>query len=87
VRLGVRAQRQPAVTGNEGMLGEEGRALTSIEPGGIGRVHAHGEIWTATAAGPIGAGEIVRVVGVKGLLLTVQSARSSSIANKEPYSA
>jgi membrane-bound serine protease (ClpP class) len=72
VQLAVKAQRAPAVTGDSGMLEEVGRALTSIEPGGVGRVQTHGEIWTATAAEPIHAGELVRVVGVRGLMLTVR---------------
>lgn len=72
VRLGVQAQRQRPVTGPSGMLEEIGRALTSIDPGGVGRVQAHGEIWTATAAEPVSAGDNVQVVDVKGLLLTVK---------------
>jgi membrane-bound serine protease (ClpP class) len=76
VRLAVKAQQQPAVTGTDGMLGEVGQALTSMEPGGVGRVQTHGEIWTATAAEPISAGETVRVVAVQGLLLTVRPAAS-----------
>ena len=46
---------------------EIGRALSSFEPGGMGRVQTHGEIWTATADVPIHAGDPVRVVAVKGL--------------------
>jgi membrane-bound serine protease (ClpP class) len=72
VRLAVKAQKQRSVTGASGMVDELGQALTSIEPGGVGRVQTHGEIWTATAAEPIAAGERVRVVDVKGLLLTVR---------------
>ena len=72
VRLAVKAQKQRSVTGASGMVDEVGQALTSIEPGGVGRVQTHGEIWTATAAEPIAAGERVRVVDVKGLLLTVR---------------
>ena len=72
VHLGVKAQKQRSVTGASGMVDEVGQALTSIEPGGVGRVQTHGEIWTATAAEPIAAGERVRVVDVKGLLLTVR---------------
>ena len=72
VHLGVRAQRQRPVTGAAGMLDELGQALTSIEPGGVGRVRAHGEIWTATADEHVSAGENVRIVNVKGLLLTVK---------------
>ena len=72
VRLGVLAHRQRPVTGEAGMLEEVGRALTSIDPGGVGRVQAHGEIWTATASEHVSAGDPVRVVDVKGLLLTVK---------------
>ena len=72
VQLGVRAQLQRPVTGASGMLDEVGQALTSIDPGGVGRVRAHGEIWTATADEHVSAGENVRVTNVKGLLLTVK---------------
>jgi membrane-bound serine protease (ClpP class) len=72
VQLGVRAQLQPAVTGASGMLDELGEALTSIDPGGVGRVRTHGEIWTATAEEHVSAGDNVRVTSVKGLLLTVK---------------
>ena len=74
VRLAVRAQRTPSVTGEAGMLGAAGRALSSIAPGGVGRVRTHGEIWTATAVEPITEGDTVRVVAVEGLLLTVRPA-------------
>lgn len=76
VRLAVRAQRAPAVTGTAGMLEERGLALSSISPGGIGRVRAHGEIWTATSAEPITEGDTVRITDVQGLLLTVTPDRS-----------
>ncbi|HVL65939.1 MAG TPA: nodulation protein NfeD [Vicinamibacterales bacterium] len=72
VRLGVQAQRQRSVTGHEGMIDKVGRALTPIDPGGVGRVQTHGEIWSATAAEPIAAGDPVRVVAVDGLRLTVR---------------
>lgn len=74
VQLGVRAQRQRPVTGAAGMIDEIGRALTSIDPGGTGRVQTHGEIWTATADEQIAAGERIQVVSVNGLLLTVRKA-------------
>ena len=72
VHLGVRAQRQKPVTGMAGMVDEVGEALSSIDPGGVGRVRAHGEIWTATSDQHVAAGDRVRVVDVKGLLLTVK---------------
>jgi len=74
VRLGVQAQRAPAVTGESGMLHAPGQALTAIVPGGTGRVATHGEIWTATSADSIHAGDAVVVTEVKGLLLTVRRA-------------
>src|SRR5205814_5861733 len=45
VRLGVAAQRRPAVTGEAAMVGEAGQALTAIWPGHAGRVATHGGIW------------------------------------------
>jgi membrane-bound serine protease (ClpP class) len=72
VRLGIQAQRRPAVTGASGMRNSTGRALTAIPPGGQGRVSTHGEIWTATAQEPISEGDPVVVVGVDGLVLTVR---------------
>jgi membrane-bound serine protease (ClpP class) len=72
IRLGIAAQRQPAVTGAAGMIGESGRALTPIEPGKPGRVATHGEIWQASTAESIPEGARVRVTGVDGLMLTVR---------------
>jgi membrane-bound serine protease (ClpP class) len=71
VRLAVQSQQRRSVTGDAGMLAETGRAMSSFEPGGAGQVQTHGEIWTATADVPIHAGDTVRVVGVKGLVLKV----------------
>jgi len=72
VQLAVTSQRSRPVTGDAGMVDEVGTALTPIEPGGIGRVQTHGEIWTATASEPVHEGAAVRVTAVKGLLLTVR---------------
>jgi membrane-bound serine protease (ClpP class) len=72
VQLAVQSQRTRPVTGDVGMVDEIGTALTPIEPGGIGRVQTHGEIWTATASEPVYQGAAVRVIAVKGLLLTVR---------------
>jgi membrane-bound serine protease (ClpP class) len=80
VRLGVQAQRLPPVTGSSGMVGEIGRAMSSFDRGGVGRVQAHGEIWTATANEPIAEGDTVRVTNVQGLLLTVESERTATAA-------
>jgi membrane-bound serine protease (ClpP class) len=72
VRLGVRAQAQPAVTGESGMLHTFAQALTAIEPGGRGRVSTRGEIWAATSPETVRAGDRVEVTAVDGLVLTVK---------------
>jgi membrane-bound serine protease (ClpP class) len=72
VRLGIRAQAQPAVTGESGMLQTFAQALTPIQPGGTGRVSTRGEIWTATSPDAVNAGERVLVTAVNGLVLTVK---------------
>jgi len=72
VTLGLRAQNQPSVTGESGMLHAPGQALTAIDPGGVGRVATHGEIWSATAVEAIRPGDAIEVVGVNGLTLTVK---------------
>jgi membrane-bound serine protease (ClpP class) len=76
VRLAVRAQRQPAVTGAAGMIGQTGRALASIAPGAMGQVATRGEIWQAQSSDRIEPGDAVRVIDVDGLMLTVRKVDS-----------
>lgn len=71
VRLAVLAQRVRPITGDAGMLAEVGYAITPIDPGGVGRVRTHGEIWTATSDERVEAGSPVRVTAVNGLTLRV----------------
>lgn len=70
-RLALAAQRLRPVTGAEGLLNEEGRALFAFGPDGGGQVSVHGEIWRAVSAVPVAAGARLRVTGVDGLTLTV----------------
>ncbi len=71
VRLGVAAQRRPAVTGIAGMIGEAGQAVTPIGPTQPGRVAVHGEFWDATAVQPVAEGARVRIIAIDGLRVTV----------------
>jgi membrane-bound serine protease (ClpP class) len=71
VRLGIAAQRRRPTTGEAGMIGEIARVMSPIGPGAPGRVAAHGEIWTASAADAVAEGEEVMVVAVEGLTLRV----------------
>jgi membrane-bound serine protease (ClpP class) len=75
VRLAVAAQRQRSVTGEVGMVGERGQALSDIAAGGRGRVSAHGETWHAQSSDALVLGEAIEVVGVDGLTLHVRRAR------------
>ncbi len=77
-RLALQSQRQPAATGARAMIGGRGRALASFTPDRPAQVAIFGEIWTATAATPIAAGETVRVVAVDGLTLRVVPADGSA---------
>jgi membrane-bound serine protease (ClpP class) len=71
----AQAQRRPAVTGPEGLVGVQAEARTSLTPEGI--VFLKGELWDATAMDdvPIQAGEIVEIVAVDRFHLQVKKAR------------
>ena len=69
MRLVIKAHRTKSVTGNEGMVGEIGTALTDI--GAEGKVQVHGEIWQASSPQTIESGKRVRVVAVEGLTIRV----------------
>ena len=71
-RLALKAQRQPAVVGAEGMIGALGDVRDAIEPDASGSVDVHGEIWNAQSERHLAAGEPVRVTAVDGLTLTVE---------------
>ena len=49
-RLSLRAQRQPATTGAEGIVGAHGVVLVPLAPGSPGQIRVHGEIWRAESA-------------------------------------
>ncbi|MCD6452497.1 MAG: nodulation protein NfeD [Acidobacteria bacterium] len=70
LRLVIRAHRKPVATGAEGLQGEIGEAKTDISPEGT--VFIHGEIWRAYSGKRIKKGEKVRVIGMRGLVLSVE---------------
>ena len=71
-RLAIQAHRLKPITGVEGLIGEEGAALTDIGRGRTGQVSVHGEIWRATSAVPVHPHTRVRVTAVDGLTLSVE---------------
>jgi membrane-bound serine protease (ClpP class) len=72
-RLVLEAQRRKPVTGAEGLVGEQGTALTAIGPDRAGQITVRGEIWRATSRGAISPGTPVAVVAVDGLTLRVDA--------------
>lgn len=64
------AHRVKPVTGIEGMLGEQGTAVSDLSP--QGKVFVHGEYWDAVAVRPVPQGTPVRVVAVRGSKLEVE---------------
>jgi membrane-bound serine protease (ClpP class) len=64
-------RRYRVQTGVEGMIGERGEVIATLG-GGLGRVRAHGEIWSARAREDVAVGERVRIVAVDGLTLEVE---------------
>jgi membrane-bound serine protease (ClpP class) len=72
VTLVVRARANKVITGQTGMLGEAGVAVTPLTP--AGKVRIHGEYWDAVTqpGAPVELGAKVRVVGIRGLQLAVK---------------
>jgi len=70
-RLGLAAQRQPAVMGAGAIIGQRAVARKAFTPGGRAMVDMRGELWQARSESPIDAGASVRVTEVNGLTLTV----------------
>jgi membrane-bound serine protease (ClpP class) len=76
LRLVIVAHTKPVATGAEGLIGEIGEAKTTLATNGT--VFIHGEIWQAYSKKKVQKGEKVRVVGVKGLLLSVEPVEQGS---------
>lgn len=67
--LALRAQLRKPTTGQEGMIGMEGKASSRLDP--KGKVFVNGELWDAESSEPIEEGQPVKVEEVKGMLLRV----------------
>ena len=70
VSLALRARRRPVVSGREQMIGAVGEALSTFKTDG--RVRVHGEEWQARTRLPLVRGQKVKVVGMEGLVLSVE---------------
>ena len=72
LNFAMRARHRPVVSGPEQMLGKTGEVLTDTDGGVFARIH--GEVWKVRANAPLGRGQMVRVVGIDGLVLAVEPA-------------
>jgi membrane-bound serine protease (ClpP class) len=69
--LGLKAQQLKTVTGIEGLIGQTGESLDTLDP--TGRVRVQGEVWNAeSVAGNIGLGKKVRIKEMRNLKLYVE---------------
>ena len=68
--MALKARLQKPSTGQEGIVGEIGAAMTALNPNGD--VKIHGEIWRAVANERVKKGEKVKVVEVDGMELKVK---------------
>ncbi len=65
----TRAQRRPVITGQEGMIGAHGQAVTAVQRSG--KVFVNGEYWDASADEELPAGTEIEVTGL-GEQMTLQ---------------
>ncbi|MDM8569139.1 nodulation protein NfeD [Thiotrichales bacterium HSG1] len=70
VKVFIKIRTKQALGGHEEMIGEEGKCLTN-DNNNL-RVFVHSEAWKATASVPIEIGQLVKVVGIEGLVLKVE---------------
>lgn len=70
IALVLKAQLRKRRTGKEGMLGQEGKAVTDVHESG--KVFIKGEYWNASSDKPVNRGSKIRVVKVEGLTIKVE---------------
>jgi membrane-bound serine protease (ClpP class) len=75
LRFALRARRRPVVSGREQLLGATGKVV--INPDGGQSAYVLGEMWQVRANAPLGRDDLIRVVGVDGLVLAVEPAATA----------
>ncbi|CAM3437661.1 nodulation protein NfeD [Polaromonas hydrogenivorans] len=71
LNFALRARQRPVVSGREQMLGATGEVI--VNPDGSVSASILGEVWKVRANAPLGRGQQVRVVGIDGLVLSVEA--------------
>ena len=76
LKIALRARRAKRSVSETGILGLKGRAVTKVAPEGT--VFVRNELWRARAREDIDEGESIRVAGLDGLTLIVETARKEA---------
>ncbi len=72
VQAVIRASQNKVQVGKEGMIGEQGFALSDLVPGQEGKVFVHGTIWNGISDEPISKDGKLQVLKTEGMLLKVK---------------
>lgn len=85
VYLVARAHARRPATGREALIGARAVVRQALEPEGL--VFVEGELWRARSlSGPIPVGQLVRIVGMEGLVLLVEPF-TEEVAESAPITA
>ncbi len=76
IGMAIKARRKKVVSGLEELLGGEATVINGFEQQGT--VSIHSEHWQAHSKTPLNDGQLVRVIGIKGLTLDVEPIEASS---------
>ena len=76
IGMAIRARRKKVVSGLEELLGGEATVINGFEQQGT--VSIHSEHWQAHSKTPLNDGQLVKVIGIKGLTLDVEPIEASS---------
>lgn len=71
LNLALKARKRPVVSGREHLVGATGEIVE--DAGGEAYARVHGEVWKVRSGAPLQRGQVVRVTGVDGLELAVES--------------
>ena len=69
IAIWLRWRKRKSITGIETLVGQGGRAVTTLDPDG--QVSVRGQLWTAHASERVEVGDDVTVTAVDGLKLEV----------------
>lgn len=69
IAIWLRWRKKKSITGIESLVGQGGRAVTTLDPDG--QVRVRGQLWSAHASERVEVGDDVTVTAVDGLKLEV----------------